>query len=150
MQTTLLLILCLLAVIIIVLQFMFRPQANQDLAAISNRQIDSQNQLSRIESNMKEDFRINRDENLKISSENRSELNHTLTSFRNEQSETLKNLSENSHNLLKQINGTLDDRLSSLALKIEENNRTNRQELNKSITDFSETNRILSLDLFIV
>lgn len=144
MQTTLLLILCLLAVIIIVLQFMFRrPQANLDLVAISNRQIDSQNQLSRLETSMKEDFRINRDENSKISSENRNELNHTLTSFRNEQSETLKNLSENSHNLLKQINGTLDDRLSSLALKIEENNRTNRQELNKSITDFSETNRLL-------
>jgi DNA recombination protein RmuC len=143
METTVLFILCGLAVIIIVLQFMFRPQANQDLAVISNRQIDFQNQLLRLETSMKEEFRINRDENSKISSENRSELNHTLTSFRSEQSETLKNLSENSQNLLKQINSTLDERLSSLALKIEENNRTNRQELNKSIADFSETNRLL-------
>lgn len=104
MQTTLLIILCLLAVIILVLQFMFRPQANQDLAAIFNRQADSQNQLSRLETNMKEDFRINRDENLKISSENRSELNQTLTIFRREQTETFKNFSDNSQNLLKQIN----------------------------------------------
>jgi DNA recombination protein RmuC len=143
MQTTLLIILCLLAVIILVLQFMFRPQANQDLAAIFNRQTDSQNQLSRLETNMKEDFRINRDENSRISSENRSELNQTLTNFRSEQTETFKNLSENSQNLLKQINGTLDERLSSLTLKIEENNRTNREELTKSIADFSETNRLL-------
>ena len=143
MQTTLLIILCLLAVIILVLQFMFRPQANQDLAAIFNRQTDSQNQLSRLETNMKEDFRINRDENLKISSENRSELNQTLTIFRREQTETFQNLSENSQNLLQQINGTLDERLSSLTLKIEENNRTNREELTKSIADFSETNRLL-------
>jgi len=143
MQTTLLIILCLLAVIILVLQFMFRPQANQDLAAIFNRQTDSQNQLSRLETNMKEDFRINRDENSRISSENRSELNQTLTNFRSEQTETFKNLSENSQNLLKQINKTLDERLSSLTLKIEENNRTNREELTKSIADFSETNRLL-------
>ncbi len=143
MQTTLLIILCLLAVIILVLQFMFRPQANQDLAAIFNRQTDSQNQLSRLETNMKEDFRINRDENSRISSENRSELNQTLTNFRSEQTETFKNLSENSQNLLQQINGTLDERLSSLTLKIEENNRTNREELTKSIADFSETNRLL-------
>jgi len=143
MQTTLLIILCLLAVIILVLQFMFRPQANQDLAAIFNRQADSQNQLSRLESNMKEDFRINRDENSRISSENRSELNKTLTSFRSEQAETFKNFSDNCQNLLKQINGTLDEKLNSLSLKIEENNRTNREELTKSIADFSETNRLL-------
>lgn len=142
MENIILFILCLLGGITIILQIVFRPQANQDLAVILTRQAEFQSQLSRLETNFKEDFRINRDENSRISSDNRSELNQTLTTFRSEQSETLKNLSENSQSLLKQINSTLDERLNSLTLKIDENNRTNRQELNKSIADFSENNRL--------
>lgn len=41
---------------------------------------------------------------------------------------------------MRDINKTLEDRISALVIKIEANNKTNREELSKTITDFSGAN----------
>ncbi|MDI1234533.1 MAG: DNA recombination protein RmuC [bacterium] len=52
--------------------------------------------LSKIESNLKEDFKINREESSKLAKDNREELNNTLKDFKKELSETLKAITEQS------------------------------------------------------
>ena len=100
------------------------PELQQQLAAL-------QKNLAKIESSLKEDFKINREENAGIAKDNRFELNNTL-----------KNITAQSQQALKEINNTLDEKVGALISKLDENNKLNREELTKSITDFSGANII--------
>ncbi|MEO5966656.1 MAG: DNA recombination protein RmuC [Ferruginibacter sp.] len=125
-----------LAIIIILLLFiavismLIKIQLSK-ATPVENKIVEIQSNLSKIEDGLKMDFKINREENSYIAKENRIELNNTL-----------KNITEQNQAALKEINKTLEEKLNSLALKIEENNLNNRNELAKSIKDFSETNVI--------
>jgi len=68
-----------------------------------------------------------------------------LIGFKAEQSQTLKTITEQTQNALKEINKTLDEKVGALITKIDANNKTNREELTKNITDFSGAN-IIQLD----
>jgi len=142
METTLLIVICVLLLIAIVLIIVFRNKSSNELPLLQNKVVELQTSLSKIETNLKEDFRINREENATIAKDNRKELNDTLLGFKTEQSQTLKTITEQSQNALKEINKTLDEKVGALITKIEENNKANREELTKSITDFSGANII--------
>jgi DNA recombination protein RmuC len=145
METTLLLIICVLLLIAIVLIIVFRNKSSSELPLLQNKVVELQTSLFKIETNLKEDFRINREENATIAKDNRKELNDTLIGFKSEQSQTLKTITEQSQNALKEINKTLDEKVGALISKIDVNNKVNREELTKNITDFSGAN-ILQLD----
>lgn len=145
METTLLIVICVLLLIAIVLIIVFRNKSSNELPLLQNKVVELQTSLSKIETNLKEDFRINREENATIAKDNRKELNDTLIGFKSEQSETLKTITEQSQNALKEINKTLDEKVGALITKIDANNKTNREELTKNITDFSGAN-IIQLD----
>lgn len=145
METTLLIIICVLLLIAIVLIIVFRNKSSSELPLLQNKVVELQTSLSKIETNLKEDFRINREENATIAKDNRKELNDTLIGFKGEQSETLKTITEQSQNALKEINKTLDEKVGALITKIDANNKVNREELTKNITDFSGVN-IIQLD----
>ncbi|MBK6380108.1 MAG: hypothetical protein IPF72_10455 [Chitinophagaceae bacterium] len=55
-----------------------------------------------------------------LQKDNRLELNNTL-----------KTITEQSQNALKEINKTLEDKVAALIEKIDANNKANREELNK-------------------
>jgi DNA recombination protein RmuC len=131
METILLIVICVLLVIAIILIIVFRGKAGNGLPLLQNKVTELQSSLTKIESNLKEDFRINREENTTIAKDNRTELNTTL-----------KNITEQSQNALKEINKTLDEKVGALITKIEANNKVNREELAKNITDFSGANII--------
>ena len=145
METTLLIVICVLLLIAIVLIIVFRNKSSNELPLLQNKVVELQTSLSKIETNLKEDFRINREENATIAKDNRKELNDTLIGFKGEQSETLKTITEQSQNALKEINKTLDEKVGALITKIDANNKVNREELTKNITDFSGAN-IIQLD----
>jgi DNA recombination protein RmuC len=145
METILLIIICVLLLIAIVLIIVFRNKSSNELPLLQNKVAELQISLSKIETNLKEDFRINREENATIAKDNRKELNDTLIGFKAEQSETLKTITEQSQNALKEINKTLDEKVGALITKIDANNKVNRDELTKNITDFSGAN-IIQLD----
>ncbi len=128
---TLLIIIIILLVIVIVLLLVSRNNKANALAPVLNKVLELQNSLAKIETNLKEDFRINREENAGIAKDGRIELNNTL-----------KNITEQSQNALREINKTLDEKTGALITKIEVNNKTNREELTKNITDFSGANII--------
>lgn len=133
----LLILIIVLIVLAIILIIFFRPKKNNDSQVLQKSIVEFQSSLSRIETNLREDFRINREENSTIAKENRDELNNTLKEFRAELSETLKIITEQSQNALKDINKTLDERITALVTKIDENNKTNRDSLSASLKDFS-------------
>jgi DNA recombination protein RmuC len=134
METILLIIISVLLLIAIILIIVFRNKGSNELPQLQNKVVELQSSLGKIESGLKEDFRINREENAGIAKDNRTELNNTL-----------KNITEQSQNALKEINKTLEDKLGELTKQIEANNKTNREELTKNITDFSGAN-IIQLD----
>lgn len=133
----LLILIIVLIVLAIILIIFFRPKKNNDSQVLQKSIVEFQSSLSRIETNLREDFRINREENSTIAKENRDELNNTLKEFRAELSETLKIITDQSQNALKDINKTLDERITALVTKIDENNKTNRDSLSASLKDFS-------------
>jgi DNA recombination protein RmuC len=145
METTLLIVICVLLLIAIVLIIVFRNKSSNELPLLQNKVAELQANLSKIETNLKEDFRINREENATIAKDNRKELNDTLIGFKAEQSQTLKTITEQTQNALKEINKTLDEKVGALITKIDANNKVNREELTKNITDFSGAN-IIQLD----
>ena len=133
----LLILIIVLIVLAIILIIFFRPKKNNDSQVLQKSIVEFQSSLSRIETNLREDFRINREENSTIAKENRDELNNTLKELRAELSGTLKTITEQSQNALKDINKTLDEKITALVTKIDENNKTNRDSLSISLKDFS-------------
>jgi DNA recombination protein RmuC len=131
METILLIIIAALLLLAIILIIVFRNKGGNELPQLQNKVTELQSSLGKIESGLKEDFRINREENAGIAKDNRIELNTTL-----------KNITEQSQIALKEINKTLEEKLGELTKQIEANNKTNREELTKNITDFSGANII--------
>ena len=134
MEPFLSIIILVLLLINLILIIVFRSKNIKELPALQAKITDIQSNLLKLESNFKKDFRINREENAGIAKDNRQELNSTL-----------KSITEQSQTALKEINKTLDDKVGALTTKIEENNKANRLELTKNITDFSAAN-ILQLE----
>lgn len=131
METIFLIINAVLLLIAIILIIVFRNKGGSEAPQLQNKVSELQSSLVKIESGLKEDFRINREENAGIAKDNRTELSNTL-----------KSITEQSQNALKEMNKTLEEKLSALTKQIEANNKTNREELTKNITDFSGANII--------
>jgi len=131
MESPFLIAICVLLLIVIVFIIIFRNKGNSDLPLLKNKVAELQSSLTKIEANLKDDFRINRQENANLAKDNRIELNSTL-----------QNITEQSQNALREINKTLDEKVGALITKIELNNKTNREELSKSMVDFSAANVI--------
>jgi DNA recombination protein RmuC len=139
MTTTLLLIILFaIAVVILILQVTLRPKTSNDL---NSKIIEIQNNLIRIESNLKDEFKTNRDENASIAKENRIELNDTLNAFRTELAQTLKLITEQTHDALKEINETLSKKTEALTIKIDDNNQSNRDAMAANLKEFAAEQR---------
>lgn len=93
METTLLFINLGLTIAVLVLVFIFRFRGDNSVPQMLTKIIEVQNGLMQIERNLKEDFRINREESSRIAKENREELNKVIAAFRNETTEAIRQLS---------------------------------------------------------
>lgn len=96
-----------------------------------------QGNLSKIENNLKDDFRLSREENAIIAKDNRTELNITLRDFKVEMAQHLSSITRQNQEAWLQINHILEDKLELLNGKLEENNKANRESLAGSLRDFS-------------
>ena len=137
MEIPFLISICLLLVIAIILIIVFRNKSGNEMPQLQSKVGELQTSLTTINNDLKQDFRINREENANMAKDNRTELNNTLKDFKTELSETLKNITEQSQNALKEINKTLADKVDLLITKIEDNNKTNREALTANLKDFT-------------
>jgi DNA recombination protein RmuC len=123
MSEILLIVAIVLLIALIILQFVFKPKAIEADNSLGQKMDLLEKSLQKIETNIKDDFRINREENAKIARDNRDELS----------------------NALKEINKTLSEKVETLISKIDEHNKANREETTKSIKELNESN-VLQLD----
>lgn len=93
--------------------------------------------LSRLEGNLKDDFRTNREESAASARDNRSEMSSSLNSFKSEMTENLRLITEQNQKALEMIVRTLDEKIGSLITKVDDNNKANRETLVSSLKDFT-------------
>lgn len=119
METTLLIVIAVLLLIAIVLIIVFRNKGNNDLPQLQAKVGELQTSLSKIETNLKEDFRINREENSTNAKTNREELNKAIGDFRTEIMTAVKTMTEQNNKALEKLNQTLEQKVYALIEKNE-------------------------------
>ena len=139
MELILLTIITLLIIISIIL--LVTGKKEKDLPELKNKINELQSNLLKIETNLKDDFRINREENAALAKDNRTELNNTLKDLKTELSETLKTITEQSSKALKDIDNTLAEKIELLVNKIDSNNTVNRETLASNLKEFAVEQR---------
>ena len=142
----LLVVICVLLIVVIIVQFLFRPKQIETIEYSSKLEQLSL-ALNRLETNIKDDFRTNREENASIAKDNRSELNNTLKEFKTELSQTLSAITLQNQKALELINKTLDEKVDALTKKMDENNIVNRESLSAGLKDFTIEQRNRFSDL---
>ena len=114
METTLLIIIAVLLLIAVILIIVFRNKDNNELPQLQTKVGELQSSLSKIETNLKEDFRINREENTANAKTNREELNKAIADFRTEIMTAVKTMTEQNNTSLEKLNQTLEQKVTAL------------------------------------
>jgi DNA recombination protein RmuC len=109
MQTILLVIILIILVILVIL--ILRPNSQQ--AALTQLQ----QTLTRIEANLKEDFRTHRQENATIAKDNRTELSQTLQQVKAELTDTLSRFQQSFETSVRSFNDLQREKFSQLEAK---------------------------------
>jgi DNA recombination protein RmuC len=139
MTTILLIIIIVLLIAAIVIIVLVRPKKNNELQLLTNKFIELQVSISNIEKTLKEDFRLNREENSKLAIDNRKELMQTLTTtFRGFQETFDKNV-EAFNNLQREKFGQMEEKQNKLIegteKKLEEMRVTVDEKLQKTLNE---------------
>lgn len=132
MENTLLIIILILLAVAIVLLFVFYNKNNTEIPQLLTKVNELQSGFTKIESSLKDDFRINREESSYIARTNREELNKAITVFRNETAEAIRQLTTQNVEALEKLNNTLEQKVTGLIEKT-----------GKSFKEFSDTNTTL-------
>lgn len=147
MQTILLSVIICLLFLVIILLFVFKSKGEaglvQDLLQNSR---DIQRKLNDIEQNLKEDFRINREENTNNAKDNRVELSKTLMDFNTEQRIKFDDLKKEQKELttktveqLDRIIVKVEEKLNLLNEHAKADNKQMRDSLENAFKGFRET-----------
>lgn len=104
----LLIAICVLNAITIILVILFRPRPNNNLFVLSHKLDDMFVRQDKLTANLREDFKINREEAAALAKENRAELNDTLRYFQATLTETLRTITQQNRQALEQVNKTLE------------------------------------------
>lgn len=139
MTTILLIIIIVLLIAAIVIIVLVRPRKNNELQLLTNKFIELQVSISNIEKTLKDDFRLNREENSKLAIDNRKELMQTLTTtFRGFQETFDKNV-EAFNNLQREKFGQMEEKQNKLIegteKKLEEMRVTVDEKLQKTLNE---------------
>lgn len=134
------------AVVNIILLIIFRPKGHDERKEIFAKIEELSRTLSRLEVSLKDDFRINREENAAIAKDNRMELNQGLKDFRESLERTFKNFQESFdknvesfNNLQREKFGQLEEKqnkmIESTEKKLEQMRETVDEKLQKTLNE---------------
>jgi DNA recombination protein RmuC len=137
-MTEILLIASITLLLIAIVLIWFRNPHNPALAYLQAQVANLQTTVDKLESGLKEDFRINRIESADLAKANRQELNETLHGFKAEQTQTLATITTQNRQALIDINQTLDDKVKTLTTTLDNNNNLNRESLLNAFKTFQE------------
>lgn len=146
METILLIIIGVLLLIAIILIIIFRSKGSNELPELQNKLVALQTSLSKIETNLKEDFRINREENATIAKDNRTELALSLKEFISEQRTKFDELKKEQTDLttktveqLEKISGKVEEKLKTLNEQAKGDATLMREALVNAFKGFGDT-----------
>jgi DNA recombination protein RmuC len=142
---TLLILSCILTLITIALIITLH-QKNSNTTVIQKVD-DLSRQLTLINTNLKDDFKINREETNNLAHQSRKELSESLQTFRHEMTETLRLITQHNKNATDQINKTLEEKIGALITRVDDNNKTARDSITTSLKDFSQSQQTTLNDL---
>ena len=129
-------VLILLAIVLVILS---AQQARRDMIVVQNKLNDLAAGINAAGKGFQEDSRLNREETLKISRENRDELNVSLKDFRKELSDNLNSIQAQNVQVLDKLTRTLDEKLSALVEKNDQSNRQHRETMEQVFREFRES-----------
>lgn len=139
MDLTSLIIVCTLVLCVLILISMFRKNPGEDLAQLRNQLASLQGELAKIESGLKQDFRINREENAGIAKDNRAELRTTLKDFTLEQRSRFDDLKLEQKELFKGFENRFEKQQQELVkgteTKLESIRVTVEEKLEKTLSE---------------
>jgi DNA recombination protein RmuC len=139
MMITLLIAIIALLVLAIVLVIILRPKNESYIQNLTDRILELQNTLSNIEKNLKEDFRLNREENAKVAKDNRTELNLTLINTFKGFQETFDKNVQSFNELQREKFGNLEEKQNKLfestEKRLEEMRQTVDEKLQKTLNE---------------
>jgi DNA recombination protein RmuC len=138
METTLLFITILLLILVISLQFVLRNKENNEIPQLLSKVSELQNGLTKIESNLKEDFRINREENTSNTKTNREELNKAIADFRTEIMTAVKTMTEQNNTALEKLNQTLEQKVTALIDKNDKSFKEFEKVFQENVKSFND------------
>jgi DNA recombination protein RmuC len=127
-----------LSVTAIVLILLGKNKKGDDSNVLYNRINEIQNTLSKIESSVKEDFRLNREESASIAKTNREEISKAITDFRGEITGSVKNMSEQNTKALEKIEKQVEEKLKALNEQAKSDNNLMRDSLANAFKGFQE------------
>ncbi len=127
MATTLLILNAILLIAAIVMIIIFRPKKSDDQLHLLNKIAELQANLLKLESNFKEDFRINREESSRSNKENREELGGKFSEF---SAQLLGQLDKNF--------AQVQERLKELTQQAKADSLQMRDEMKKEIKEFQD------------
>jgi DNA recombination protein RmuC len=142
---TLLIISCILSIAVIILIITLH-QKNSNTTVLQKID-DLSRQLTLINTNLKDDFKINREETNNLAHQSRKELSESLQTFRHEMTETLRLITQHNKNATDQINKTLEEKIGALITRVDDNNKTARDSITTSLKDFSQSQQTTLNDL---
>ena len=137
-MTDILLLTIIVLLVIAILLIWFRNPQSPALAYLQAQVATVQTAVDKLETGLKEDFSINRNESADLAKANRQELNETLHGFKAEQSQTLANITTQNRQALLDINQTLNEKVSSLVTTIDVTNNNNREHLLTAFKTFQD------------
>ena len=139
------LIICLVLIIVLLLIILLKPKHSIDLTPFEKRFDEIQLYINKFETNLKEDFRISREESTKTSTENRAELNTSIKEFSNEQKVKFDDLKKEQKDLtlktveqLEKVTQKIEEKLNVLTEKAEADSNLMREALIKRFGEFQE------------
>lgn len=131
-----------LQVAILLLVLLKKPAKTQDLDSLAFEIRQMTQDLDKIELTLRNELKVSREENSKAAKENRDELGKTVVEFRLEVANTLATLGTNNGNAFEKLTQKLELKLAELTQKSETGAKENKDQLAKSIKEFSDTNTL--------
>lgn len=122
-----------------ILILVFLPKGKKEQQKLRGMVDDLEKALNRLEVNLKDDFRMNREEFGNLTTGNRKELSEGLRVFGTGLSQNLKEFSESNTSQLDRINATTREKLQELTVQAKTDNTQMRESLEKVFRNFQES-----------
>lgn len=124
-----------LVIVIIIMVLLLKKNGNKELLTKFDT---TQSSLSRIENALKEEFRINREENSTANRENRLELNNSVMMLRKELTNALQDNNKATLQSLDALTVKVEDKLLAIIQELKYENKENRESVEKALRMFGD------------